>query len=187
MTTVYLSPSTQKGNIGLGDYGTEEERMNQVADVTERILKDYGLTVYRNDRAMGLREAVANSNSLKPDLHLAIHSNASPDPGTARGAEIYCLHFGTEAEKFAAAVYNQLETITPTEGRGVKEGHSHFGPGVPLYELANTDCPAALVEVAFHDQPQDTEWIMANIKEIGEELAKGVLNYLKDKGDGSSD
>ncbi|MGI6366170.1 MAG: N-acetylmuramoyl-L-alanine amidase family protein [Bacillota bacterium] len=179
MAVIYLSPSTQKGNIGVGDYGTEEERMNQVADHTERVLKEHGHTVHRNDRAMGLREAVAYSNSLNPDLHLAIHSNAMPDPGTARGAEIYCLHFGTEGEEFAKCVYEELEKITPTPGRGVKEGHSHFGPGVPLYELANTTAVSALVEVAFHDQPEDAEWIMANIEEIGIALAKGILAYLE--------
>ena len=175
---VYLSPSTQKGNIGLGDYGTEELRMNQVTDVTEKILLDHGLTVYRNKPDMTLREAVAYSNSLNPDIHLAIHSNASPDAGSARGAEIYCLHFGGEDEKFSSAVYSQLETITPTVGRGVKEGHSHFGPGKPLFELANTSAVSALVEVAFHDQPADTLWILENIEEIGIVLAKGILLYL---------
>lgn len=43
---IYLSPSTQKGNIGVGEYGTEEERMNQVADYTERTLKQHGLNVF---------------------------------------------------------------------------------------------------------------------------------------------
>lgn len=180
MTVVYLSPSTQKGNIGVGEYRTEEERMNQVTDTTERILKEHGLTVHRNNRDMTLREAVAYSNSLGPDIHLSIHSNAMPDPfsGTARGAEIYCLHFGTEEEKFAAVIYDTLETITPTPGRGVKEGHSHFGEGVPLYELANTTATSALVEVAFHDQSDDAQWILDNIEAIGEVLAKGVLAYL---------
>lgn len=175
---VYLSPSTQKGNIGLGDYGTEEFRMNQVADVTERVLKQHGVTVFRNLPDMTLREAVAYSNTKEPDLHLAIHSNASPDPGTARGAEIYCLHFDTEDEKFARAVYDALEPITPAAGRGVKEGHSHFGPGKPLYELANTDSTSALVEVSFHDQPEDARWILANIENIGMVLAKGILAYI---------
>ncbi len=42
---VYLSPSTQENNIGIGGYGTEEKRMNQVADVVERLLKSSGITV----------------------------------------------------------------------------------------------------------------------------------------------
>lgn len=127
---------------------------------------------------MTLREAVANSNSLSPDIHLAIHSNASPEAGTARGAEIYCLHYGTEEERFAQIVYEHLEAITLTPGQGVKEGHSHFGPGVPLYELANSTATSALVEVAFHDQPEDAAWIIDNIEQIGLVLAKGILAYL---------
>jgi len=33
--SVYLSPSVQQWNVGWGNYGTEEYRMNLVADVVE--------------------------------------------------------------------------------------------------------------------------------------------------------
>jgi hypothetical protein len=29
---IYIAPSNQEHNIGVGNYGTEEERMNQLAD-----------------------------------------------------------------------------------------------------------------------------------------------------------
>ncbi len=53
-----------------------------------------------------------------------------------------------------------------------------FGPGKPLYELAKTTAPAALVEIAFHDNPEDAKWILANIEPIGIALTKGILNYF---------
>ena len=34
-TSVYLSPSVQENNIGIGNYGTEEKRMNEIADIVE--------------------------------------------------------------------------------------------------------------------------------------------------------
>ncbi|MEG0221374.1 MAG: peptidoglycan DD-metalloendopeptidase family protein, partial [Clostridia bacterium] len=37
-TTIFLSPSTQRTNEGVGSYGTEEKRCNQVADVVQREL-----------------------------------------------------------------------------------------------------------------------------------------------------
>jgi len=178
--SVYLSPSTQEGNIGAAGYGTEEKRMNQVCDVTQKILEAHGLKTYRNKPEMTLKQLVADSNSKNPDIHLAIHSNAggSSNAGRARGAEIYCYRFGGEGEKLARAIYNRLSPITPSSDRGVKESHSHFGLGKPLYETAYTSAPAALVEIAFHDNADDSKWIMANISVIGTTLARGVLDYF---------
>lgn len=177
---VYLSPSMQEGNIGAGDYGTEEKRMNQVCDVTEQVLKDHGVIVYRNTPKMTLKEIVADSNKRKPDIHFAIHSNAGSRSaaGKARGGEVYCYRFGGEGEKLARAIYSRLAPITPSSDRGVKESHSHFGPGKPLYETAYTKAPAALVEIAFHDNKEDAKWVMANFQMIGTELARGVLDYF---------
>ena len=174
--SIYLSPSTQKNNIGVGNYGTEEERMNQVADVTESVLRQHGIKVYRNKPEMTLAQLVTDSNSKKPDIHFAIHSNAGAS-GKVRGCEVYCHRFGGNGEKLARAIYAVLEPLTSSGDRGVKEGHSHFGQGKPLYELAKTTAPAVLVEVAFHDNKEDAEWIVNNLEAIGTALANGVLDY----------
>lgn len=125
---------------------------------------------------MTLKQVVADSNAKNPTIHFAIHSNAFD--GNVRGSEIYCHRFGGEGERLARLVYEELESITPTKGRGVKEGKDHFGPGKPLYELSETVAPAALVEIAFHDQPDDAKWILENIEKIGVVLAKGILKYF---------
>lgn len=171
---VYLSPSTQENNRGVGYYSTEEHRMNQITDVCERILRQHGITVYRNKPEMSLSQVVVDSNIKKPDIHFAIHSNA----GGGRGSEVFCHRFGGEGEKLARAIYGVLEPITPSGDRGIKEGYNRFGSGKPLYELANTYAPAALVEVGFHDNPEDAAWIVNNIEAIGAALARGILNYF---------
>lgn len=174
--TIYLSPSTQEKNIGVGNYGTEESRMNQVADVTERVLKQHGIVVYRNRPEMALAQVVTDSNSKKPDIHFAIHSNAGS--GNSRGCEVYCHKFGGSGEKLARAVYSEIEPNTPSSDRGVKEGCNHYGQGKPLYELAYTAAPAALIEIAYHDNKDDAVWIINNIEVIGTVIAKGILKYL---------
>ena len=150
--------------------------MNKIADIAEPMLKSYGLTVYRNKPEMTLKEVVADSNGKNPDIHFAIHSNA--DNGKARGCEVYCYKFGGEGEKLARYVYAEMEKITPTEGRGVKESNNHFGEGKPLYEMAYTYAPAGLIEVAFHDNPEDAEWIMGHTDEIAHSIVKGILHYF---------
>jgi len=165
--SVYLSPSTQEHNYGVLDYGTEEMRMNQIADITQKVLQDHGVDVYRNKPQWSLGQVVTDSNRVKHDLHFAIHSNA----GGGRGTEIYAYAAGGEGEKAARAVYSEIEKLTPTSDRGIK-----FNPG--LYELRNTNAPATLVEVAFHDNAEDAAWILENIENIGVALANGILKYL---------
>lgn len=174
--TKYLSPSTQEKNIGVGNYGTEEKRMNQVADVTEKVLKQHGFVVYRNKPEMTLAQVVADSNGKKPDIHFAIHSNAGS--GNNRGCEVYCHKFGGSGEKLVRAVYSEIEPNTPSRDRGVKEGCNHYGKGKPLYELEYTAAPAALIEIAYHDNKDDAVWIINNIEVIGTVIAKGILKYF---------
>ncbi len=165
--SVYLSPSTQENNRGVGCYGTEELRMNQLADVCEQILRRYGVVVYRNRPEMNLAQVVADSNARKPDIHLAIHSNA----GGGRGCEVFAYAPGGQGEKLAHAVYAEIEVLTPTVDRGIKFSSK-------LYELTKTNAPAALIEVAFHDNLEDAEWILQNIQAIGLAISSGILKYF---------
>ena len=175
MVDVYISPSLQEWNVGYGDYGTEEERMNLIADVLEYELRRHGVTTARNEPSMSLAEAVRDSNSQQPRLHVALHSNASQ--GQARGAEVYTHRFGGEGEQLALRVYEKIEDVAPTEGLGVKEGAGTFG-GQGMYELKRTIAPAILIEYAFHDNPEDAQFIIDNIYELGNATARGVLEQL---------
>ena len=175
MTDVYISPSLQEFNLGYSSYGTEEERMNLVADVLEYELLRHGLSVARNSPEMTLSQAVADSNAKNPTVHVALHSNASN--GQARGLEVYANRFGTNAEALANRIYDEVESISEVPGLGVKEGYSTFG-GRGMYELRATTAPAVLIEYAFHDNPEDAQFIIDNIYELGQATAKGVLEYL---------
>ena len=174
--TVYLSPSTQENNTGVGKYGTEEKRMNQVCDVVEKILKQHGITTYRNKPAMTLGEVVRDSNSKNPNIHFAIHSNAYNK--TSRGCEVFCWKKDCEGEKLAKIIYDIVSAITPTSDRGVKYAYNFYGPGKHMYEVANTTADTVLIEIAFHDNEYDAAWIIANIEKIGIAIAKGILKYL---------
>lgn len=163
---VYVSPSTQEHNIGTGNYGTEEKRMNQIADVVVQLLQFNKFEVFRNSPEMTLSEAISDSNKKKPDIHFAIHSNA----GGGRGGEVF--YTSDKGKVLAAAVFKYLVPLTPATDRGIKFTDN-------LAELNKTTAPAALVEVSFHDNPQDAEFIMANINNLGECVAHGICDYFK--------
>ena len=175
--TVYLSPSTQEKNIGVGDYGTEEFRCNLIADVTQQILSNHGVSVIRNKPSMTLSQVVADSNSYDINLHQAIHTNAYNEK--ARGCETFCYKLSsTDGYKLAQCVYKYVSAITPTEDRGIKQAYDFYGTGSHMYEPVYTKAVANLVEVAFHDNVDDAKWIIENISNIGVAIAKGDLEYL---------
>lgn len=167
MPSVFLAPSFQEKNIGVGNYGTEEFRTNQIADVAQEILKFNSIKVVRNDPAKDLNGNIALSNASKCDIHLAIHSNA----GGAKGTEVFCWPGGTASEKLAKCVYARLEKLTPWNDRGVKDGRK-------LAEIRDTKSTSTLIEVDFHDNPESALWIINNIKEIGIAIALGACEYF---------
>ena len=173
--SLWLSPSNQIHNIGFGEYRSEKERMNEVADVVEPILKKQGVKVYRNDPNESIKDYTRRANELNVDLYFAIHSNAAHKK--ARGNEVWIHRRGGEAERFAKRVNEALMEIYPRNNRGVVESYK-FYDGKPMWETGSSNMPACLVEVAFHDEEVDSKWILANIKPIGEQLAKAVLEHL---------
>ena len=44
--------------------------------------------------------------------------------------------------------------------------------------MRRTVAPAVLVEVAFHDNPDDAAYIIYNTYEIGVAIAQGILEYF---------
>lgn len=176
MNSVYFSPSTQENNIGLGEYGSEEKVMNAVCDVAEKEIIRHGIISYRNDPKMNVMQTAIDSNNKRPNLFVAIHSNAND--GKSRGCEVFCHVLGGEGEKFAKILYKELASITPTSDRGIKTGKNYYGTWKHMYELAYTDAPAVLAEVDFHDNSESAKWILDNIETIGLTIARSILQYF---------
>lgn len=167
---VYLSPSTQHKNMYHDGVTTECASMNAVADHLEKLFPEK-YTVYRNDPYDTLESAIAHSNKLEPEIHIAIHSNASGvDGGGVRGCEIWIPAGDRESKRLAKAVYEYLEDLTPTEDRGIKETTT-------LAEMNNVDATRILIEVDFHDDPDGSDWIKANQGSLAQAIYNGISDY----------
>ena len=77
---IYLSPSTQEFNPYVGG-GNEEEYMNLIADAMVPYLMSSGIEFERNTPDMTAASSIKASNMGNYDFHLALHSNASANPG----------------------------------------------------------------------------------------------------------
>lgn len=165
---IYISPSTQEKNItALGN--TEENIMHKVADELVPLLKSAGFEVFKGEKSDTLSQMVRQSNLLNVACHVAIHSNAHD--GKTRGCEVYHYKGSKNGKNLAESIYKYMEPLTPTKDRGVKENAS-------FYELRETNAPAALIEVDFHDNYEGAKWIDANIYNIAEAIAKGICEYF---------
>ena len=78
---VYLSPSSQTGNVGVGSYGTEAERMQQLSSKVKTKLQALGHTVYGSDNSLDLTDRIAASNAAGVAAHIGLHSNAGGGTG----------------------------------------------------------------------------------------------------------
>lgn len=168
--TIYLSPSTQEFNPYVNG-GNEEEYMNLIADAMIPYLDASGIGYVRNAPDMTAASSIAASNRGNYDLHLAIHSNASAD-GTAMGTEAYYYPFSSRGQRFAEIVANNFKMIYPYPNL------VETVPTTTLGEVARTKAPSVLVEVAYHDNPEDADWIKANINNIAKNLVISLTDYF---------
>lgn len=170
MPNIYLSPSTQEFNPYAGG-GNEEQYMNLIADAMEPYLAASGIRFTRNTPDMTAASSIAASNSGNYDLHLALHSNASAT-GTARGIEAYYSPSSERGKRFAEIVARNLQLIYPLPNS------SRIVPTTSLGEVTRTRAPSVLVEIGYHDNPEDAQWIRENVNAIAENLVLSLTEYF---------
>lgn len=166
---VYLSPSIQWENIGVGNYGTEADRMHQISEIVKQMLVEHGVEVYTNDNLTTISQIVNDSNKYKVDCHVALHSDAANVP--ARGTTAFACDNSINGQKLAQSIYKHLSRFTPVEDRGIKSGDW-------IQEVRQTIAPACLIEIDFHSTLSGANWIIENITGIAETITKGILEYL---------
>ena len=170
MPNIYLSPSTQEFNPYSGG-GNEEQYMNLIADAMEPYLAASGIRITRNTPDMTAASSIAASNSGNYDLHFALHSNASAT-GTARGIEAYYSPASERGRRFAEIVARNLQLIYPLPNS------SRIVPTTSLGEVKRTRAPGVLVEIGYHDNPEDAQWIRNNVNTIAENLVLSLTEYF---------
>ena len=173
MSAVFLSPSTQDYNPYVTG-NNEEYYTNLIADAMIPYLKASGIRYGRNDPSGSVSTSIAMSNAGTYDLHLAIHSNAAPESmaGKLRGPDVYYYRDSSRGRRAAEIFANNLKMIYPLPSLVTTV------PTTSLAELRRTQAPAVLVEIAYHDNWDDANWIIANIDAIAENLALSVADYL---------
>lgn len=167
MKKIYISPSSQPANTyAVGDTN-EQAQCRAIGAALEKALKRCGFEAKAGlDGTMYTR--VAASNAWKADLHLPVHTNAFD--GKVAGLRILVHQLGGQAEDIAKAVMEALAPITPGTSDGI-----HAYPG--LYEVKASNAVCVYIEVGFHDNPAEAQWIIDHTEDIAEAITRGLCGY----------
>ena len=173
MPRIYLSPSTQEFNPYAGG-GNEELYMNLIADAMEPFLLSCGIQFSRNTPEMNAAQSIVQSNAGNYDLHLALHSNASPDQlsGQLQGPIVFYSPNDPEGQRASTIIANNLDEIYPYSTPARAEATTSIG------EVTQTRAPAAFIELAYHDNAQDAAWIRNNVELIAENIVVSLCDFF---------
>ena len=173
MPSVFLSPSTQEFNPYING-GNEEQYMNLIADAMIPYLLASGIEVGRNNPDEPLSAAIAASNAGNYDLHLAIHSNSAPPSlsGQLQGSDAYYYATSIRGRDAATTIANNMKWFYPDPSL------VNTVPNTTLAELRRVTAPSVLIEVAYHDNYTDAQWIKDNIEAIAYNLSVSVADIL---------
>lgn len=173
MPFLFLSPSTQDFNQYVTT-GNEQYWMNQLADRMEPYLTASGINFSRNNPAGSAATSIRQSNMGNYDFHLALHSNAAPEhlAGKLRGIDAYYYPDAKYGQAMAQLVVDNLKPIYPLPDKVQTRTSTTIG------ELRQTRAPSALIEIGYHDNVEDANWLTENLGEIAPALARAVAQYF---------
>ena len=170
---IFINPG--HGGIDSGACGNglkERDVVLKIGKRVEKYLRDvnYDVKLFQYD---GLGEICDASNYWGADLFVSIHCNSFNT--YAQGTETFYFYGSSSGEKLATCIHKQLVNSLPLVNRGVKQ------KGFQV--IADTNCPAVLVETAFIDNPDDAKLLVEREDDFARAIARGVTDYFA--GDGS--
>ena len=166
---IYLSPSCQSSNIYATGNTNEQEQCNKIAEYAKTALQRCGFEVKKAPKWQSMTKNISESNSWGADLHISIHTNAFN--GNLTGGTLVMIYSNdSENKKAGSAILNAVAPISPGNDYTLRTNPE-------LAELNSTKAIAVYVECEFHDSKEGSNWIINNVKPLGEAIAKGVCNY----------
>lgn len=174
MPKIYLSPSTQEYNPYVTGAGSEEYFMNLLADAMEPILLLNGIQFSRNTPDMTAASSIRQANAGQYDFYLALHSNASGPGAGGQSRGILAFYYPTSANGRRAAelFVENLRDIYPLPEKVSTRATTSLG------EVRQPRFPSVLLELGYHDNPDDALWIQENIPRIAANLVLSLTEYF---------
>lgn len=165
----------------IGTSGTKEKDITlimaqKIADLLSSDAIKIGLTRLK-DEAVGsdvnsdLKARADIANGWNADCFVSIHCNSAANP-EAKGAETYHYPGSENGRRLALAIHRRLVPALGITDRGVKQAN--------FAVLRLTNCPAALVELAFISNPQEEALLVSEDfqQRAAWAIASGIADFL---------
>lgn len=130
-------------------------------------------TILGSDDKEDLKKRVQISHDNKADVFVSIHCNSYKDT-SIKGIELWCDEPNTKDELMAKNIQDELYKLKYTEKRNMK-----YQSNSPLYVLKNNDAIAALVEIGYLTNKDDSKFITSKDGQAkcAEAIAKAILSF----------
>ncbi len=167
---IYISPSDQVGNLYAVGNTNEAIQCRRIALATVEALKRCGFEAITNmtDGGNAMYERVAESNRWNADAHVCIHTNAFI--GKVSGFRAFYYAKNGTGQRLCEAIMATVAPITPGTSDNVT-------PKPEFYEVNSTDAPCAYLELGFHDNPVEAQYIIDHTVELAEAICKGICVF----------
>lgn len=172
MINIVISPSQQKWNPCCVAGCNEQQHTYDVGSRIYALLQGYACNVclipkITGDEAYTLNEVVRISNEFVKNhpadksYHLDIHTDGGYDAHGASG-----FYYSDAGKAFLIQPWRRITKLTLTEDGTVSWRD--------LFVLRETDAIAGLLEICFHDKPEEAKWLHANFDLIAQEIVFGL-------------
>ena len=168
MPKIYLSPSSQTENKYKVGNTNEAEQCRAIADLCLVALERCGFEAMTN-KTGDMYARVRESNEWGADAHIPIHTNAHN--GKVAGFRGFFQKIGNVGHKIISAIMAKVAPLTPGTSDGVSAQPD-------LYEIKATNAPCAYLELGFHDNATEAQYIIDHKEELAEAICKGVCAHF---------
>ena len=172
---IFIDPGHGGNDSGaVGPTGLMEKDVNlSISLIVSQMLEKHGVDARltrSDDRRVELLERVNIANNNKGDYFISIHMNSASN-ATANGTETFAYHKSALGNRLAKLIQSNLVKEIGLANRGVKNRD--------LLVLRETNMPAALVEVAFINNPEEEKLMRDKnfIKKAAVGIVKGILEF----------
>ena len=172
------------GATGLSGSVRESDINILVAYQVKNALEQQGVTVYMTryaDDDINLEGRKIFARSVKPDLYVSIHSDASSNPATIGTSAFYYKPFSMS---LASNIHSEIVSVYKNYiYAGRQDIYGDISRGVKYYPFSVTrldECPSVLIELGF--MTNDNECYMLTIPQnqelLGQAIARGICTTL---------
>lgn len=148
--------------------------MNLLADALVPYLVSNGIQYKRNRPEMTAGSSIREANSSYYDFYLALHSNAAPEGhyGEQRGIIAFYYPGSSQGQRAAELIAEELREIYPLPEKVTTRATTTLG------EVRQSNAPAVLVEIGYHDNYSDAVWLEGHWDAIAQQLARALTRFF---------